>query len=1108
MIKKHLNCILSPLINSPAAWRLRGDPVASFSPKIIVLLFALLVSPVSLAAVCKYEIDNEWNTGFQAKVSIINNSNTAINNWEVNWAWSDGSSLVNGWDAVFDCVESRCDAKAPSYALTIGANQTATFGFIGAKGTRDTPVDRAIRINGTICGSANQAPTPVPTGPDSAKAAAILPAIMSLLLAPETSSSPLGVWELDGAESSLEYVSVKNSHNAEVNTFTQGADGVSALSGSIDRAGNAVLAIDLNDLETGVDTRNQRMRDFVFETELLPNAYVSVKLNPRSLSSMSVGESDIQNINGRLSLHGVTQDIQAEVIVAKTSETSLLVSTIKPILIDSKGFDFASGVEVLRNLASLASIGEAVPVYFRLRYELNTDPNTEPVLIASAPAAPSNLSGQYNPTSTNTLLGWQDNSTNESGFIVRRKTAAGLWRTIRNALPNASSYSDMLSGEGTYDYKVIAVNGSVPSAPSNVERVIAADLPDPDPTAEGQRLYNTQCDSCHGASGEGLGSFPALNTPRDVAAMIDYITEFMPLGDSDACDRQCAEQIALFIQTLWNNPPDTTPDGTACRADQPINYGARQLKILTRSEYQRSVEDLLGVDFDAAAGLSEDDKIGLFANNTHTSIVSSSYSNFLIVAEEIAQWSAARDFAPALSCSSFDQSCVNTFINQFAPRVFRRPLDSGESDTYTRLADGTLTGGDVKAGITMALEAMLSAPQFLYRHELGEPNPSNTDLDNDAFELTSYEMATFLAYTFTGSTPDQTLLDAASNNLLRSESEILNQAERLTELAEAKGVLGDFVGSWLGTDDLDIAAKDPSVWPGFDALVPHMKNEVRENFANVMLDRNQSFNALYDADFSYINQTLAQHYGIPGVSGNQMRRVATAERGGILANGAFMARWGEAVETSPIIRSVRVRRRMLCQDELPNPPAGTFAAREERLAALSEILRDPATTNRLKNHLLTEGPPCSNCHLEYINPLGFGMEDFDTVGNRRYADLNGNVIDATGQLFAPRDYSDTNDVEPFTGSKGLAQLMPSLSSAQSCLSKQMFRYISGVGHNNIDASNPEAPDLAEQERDGYACEIEKLTDAMMESSPRTMFERFSTLDAIRYRKAWSRSPSN
>ena len=364
-------------------------------------------------------------------------------------------------------------------------------------------------------------------------------------------------------------------------------------------------------------------------------------------------------------------------------------------------------------------------------------------------------------------------------------------------------------------------------------------------------------------------------------------------------------------------------------------------------------------------------------------------------------------------------------------------------------------------------------------------------------------MASFLAYTFTGSTPDDILLTAAANDQLRSEADILDQAIRLTSAAGAKSVMGDFVGSWLGTADLDVAGKDDNVWPGFSDMVPHMKNEIREVFAHIMLDSNESFSSFYTADYTFVNQPLAAHYGIPGISGDAMQRVATTDRGGILANGAFMARWGEAVETAPIIRSVRVRRRMLCQEQ-PDPPAGTFAAREQKLAELSELLQDPTTTNQVKYHRLTEDEPCTNCHLQYINPLGFGMEDFDTVGNVRSADLNGNTIDAIGDLYAPNDYNNVNEVEGFIGTRDLGQVLSTLPSAQACIPKQMFRYVMGVGHDSIDNDNPEGPALSDAEKTGYACEIENLTQSMMNDNPRAMLERFSTLEAVRYRKAWSR----
>jgi hypothetical protein len=363
-------------------------------------------------------------------------------------------------------------------------------------------------------------------------------------------------------------------------------------------------------------------------------------------------------------------------------------------------------------------------------------------------------------------------------------------------------------------------------------------------------------------------------------------------------------------------------------------------------------------------------------------------------------WSSERDFAPALDCATFDQACVEDFLTGLAPRLFRRPLTTDETALYQAIIDAH---GDTKAGIQLALEGMLSSPQFLYRHELGEPNPDNLTIDTDAYELTSYEMATFLSYTFAGTTPDQALLDAAANDELRSEAGILAQAQRLA--GEAKGVMGNFVGRWLGTADLELAAKDADVFPGFSELVPHMKREITEMFAHVMLDPAEQFSSLYNADFTFLNEPLATHYGLSGILGDELRRVSTQGRGGILANGAFLARWAESVETSPILRSVRVRRRMLCQNQ-PDPPAGTFAAREEKLAELSDFLQEPATTNRMKYHRLTEDAPCTSCHLEYINPLGFEHLAAISDTQRRLDELAGGVACSAapeGEEFALSD---------------------------------------------------------------------------------------------------------
>ena len=1024
----------------------------------IFALFLACIAQVASAAQCEYEIVDEWNQGFKAEVSIIN-AGEPITDWQIAWQWNDDSTLNHGWNADYDCSGSVCTVTPPGWFSQIGTGETFKFGFIGNKSANPAEI---VSLVSEICGNANG-------GNDSDV-----------------------LWLLDETRSSVQYVSVKKEHTAENNTFLAPSEDQPALSGSISSDGKAVFAIDLNDVSTGIDIRNSRLLALLFETEFLPTAWFTTQVDVGALDDMVAGDTAFQQLAGDLVIHGVRQAITAQVIVAKLSNSQISVSTTQPILIDSKQFDMAGGIEALRLVAGLSTIGESVPVYFHLHYTASQNAGVAPVNLPAIPEAPSDLAGSFDVTNLQANLQWQDNSSNETLFLVRRKPADGNWQTVAELNEGATALIEALPDAGEFDYKTIAVNNGMPSQPSNVQRVTVTEG---NQIVRGMQIYQNNCAGCHGVNGEGIGSNPSLNTERSVPAMIDYIRDFMPQGRPEDCDQTCSEDVAEYIQTLWVTE-------IACDTSlTPVSYGARQLKILTRFEYQNSVEDLVGIDYAVSEGLSADTQVGFFLNNTYAAIVPTSYSNYLLVAEEIAQWSAQRDFASVMSCTSYNQDCADAFVADVAPKFFRRPLEMDEIARYENMANGSHTGGDVKAGIQMALESLLSSPQFLYRHELGEANPSNAELDSGAFELTSYEMATFLAYTFIGSTPDDELLRAAANNELRTEAEIISQAQRLA--TGAKNVMGQFVGSWLGTQSLGEAAKDPGVWPGFDDLVPHMQNEINTTFAHIMLEPTEQFASLYNGDFTYLNATLAAHYNIDGVNGNEMQKTETQDRGGILASGAFMARWAEAEETSPILRSVRVRRRMLCQDQ-PDPPAGTFAAREQKLAELSDLLADPTTTNRLKYHRLTEDTPCTNCHLQYINPLGFGMEDFDSVGRIRTQDLNGNPIDASGELYAPVNYSEVNEMLSFAGAKGLGSVLAGLESAQACLPKQMFRYVMGVGHQEIDPANPEGTQLSDAEKSSYACEVDRLTDAMLNESPRAMLEKFGSLQAVRYRKAWVR----
>jgi len=1050
-----------------------------------------------------YQAQSNWGSGAQLQVTVVNNG-SSINNPTLSWSYSGSESLVSFWNAssvtqsgkIFTVIDNGSVSTGGSFDFNIIINNPGA-----------APSD--FLLNGVSC------KTPVGTGSVASSSVQTASSIKSSLSSsksstPNSSSSAgttnTAAWILDDSTSMLNMVTVKKEHVAEVGGFSQ-------LKGSVDKNGLATLQVDLNSVDTLNATRDSRIREFLFETSLLPHLYYSVQLNLAEINAMQAGSTSIQTLNGSLILHGANTTTPAQVLITKLNTGKISVTSLKPVLISAPLFDLKWGIEYIRSLVSPipSSIGHTVPIYFNLNFAANGNPAVAALNIPSIPTTPVNLNATNNSGGMVTLT-WADVSNNETGFIVRRKDNTGYWSKIQNLSSNQIMLEDLLSNTGTYDYKVIAINGSVPSSPTPIVTVIVDNITI-DPVITGKAHYQAMCTGCHGADAKGLGgAFPALNVKREGAlreSMINTIVATMPKGAAGTCDRACAENIVAYLDaTFWQEPPPVYNEEISCTA--PVNYGARQLRFLTREEYQNTINSLLGSGF-IVDSLPGDAMLGHFISNTQRVMNSGAYEQYLLTSEKIAKWSADRNFSGAVSCNNnFNQDCANKLINEFAPKVFRRSLDDQEKLIYASMANGSKTNGDVKAGMQLALEAMLAAPQFLYRHEVGEKNPANVSLTNDAYQLTAYEMATWLAYTYTNTTPDAQLLSKAASGALRQENEITAEITRLMQSTAFKEKLGTFVNNWLATDSLNNVAKDPGTYPtlNFNALIPHMQQELAVFFSDLMLDPNGKFETLYNADYTYVNGPLAQHYGINGVSGNQFVRVATTNRGGILANGGFMSRWADAIEPSPIRRAVRVRGRMLCQD-VQDPPANVGIGREQLLEIHKQELANPMTTNKRRFELVTSLETCKTCHEYIINPLGFGLEDFDSVGNPRTIDTKGNAVAASGTLYAPQAWSNNfaSTAYSFVGAKELGDTMATLPTAQRCLPQNLFRYTTGIGVEDGWQQHGDYVLVDEAEIKAYACDVQDLKHTMMEQSPRKMLEQLGVMDTVRYRKAWAR-PTN
>jgi len=776
-------------------------------------------------------------------------------------------------------------------------------------------------------------------------------------------------------------------------------------------------------------------------------------------------------------------------------------------------------------------------------------------------------------------------------------------------------------------------------------------------SARGKALYegtelldgdNLLCSVCHGVDGQG--NDPLTINPYLVGSKnaFDKISATMPPGEAIVCDGQCAADIEAYLLT-WE---PVVHEVMAC--GDHLTYGARQLKLLTREEYQNSMVDLVGIDFDLSKAVPDDTYIHGYSNHITAAATQVHVDNYMLNAEQVAAWSRENNFAGVIDCSSLSiDACADEFVDGFAMRAFRRPLTTGEANTVKSFFEENYSDSVVEAGIEVAMTAVLTSPIFLYRSEQGEavmaneydgrsyefvdasevftasdftdkrevfpdlstvtgsevfgatpmngaqpaklgkhmsfsgdgtlfkvsmravrepsgpypevnfrgpgfsidmivdwdefktiyfyipglggtselsfnksPTESKIEVyefeygpgqlipnspDVDAYELTPYEIATFLSYTYTGSTPDANLLEAAANNELDTNAQISLQIERLLSNPKSVQRMGNFAAQWLGSDGVLTEAKDTERYPELtDEIRRSMAQEVRELFTHVIFDDTQSIDNLYNSDYVFVDSILSEYYGLGSVAGDDFVKVdGMGERGGMLTTGAFHVTYATSDEASPIYRAVAAREHFLCQD-IPPPPAGVSVGREAaEEAAQAELDADWLSgnmTNRRRYHLLTQGEGCGGCHDEIINPLGFGMEDFDTIGRHRTLDLNNQTIDATGTLYGITNMYDFTQSLEFTGSKGLGHELSQLDNVKECFVSNMFRYAVGLGHHEIDKNNADLGELTPEEEADYSCSIVGMNESMTAANgnPKVMLQQLGALNLVRYRKEQAR----
>jgi len=354
-------------------------------------------------------------------------------------------------------------------------------------------------------------------------------------------------------------------------------------------------------------------------------------------------------------------------------------------------------------------------------------------------------------------------------------------------------------------------------------------------------------------------------------------------------------------------------------------------------------------------------------------------------------------------------SCAKTILSSLARRAYRRPVSEAElQDLLAAYREGR-NDGDFETGIGLGLRLMLMDPAFLFRVER---DPAGIAPDT-LYRVTDLELASRLSFFLWSSIPDDQLLDAAERGQLRDPAILQAQVRRMLADPRARSLVTNFAAEWLSLRVVEGVKPDPIVFPEFDdGLRLAFQRETELLLQNVLLG-DRSVLELLNADYTFVNERLARHYGIPDVYGDQFRRVTVTDgiRGGLLGQGSILTATSYPNRTSPVVRGKWILETLL--GSAPPPPPPDVPALPEPEAA-GKVL---SMRERLSEH--RKNPACAGCHAR-MDPLGFALENFDATGKWRTVESTGpadktrNPIDASGQL---------SDGTTFDGAKGLRRVL-------------------------------------------------------------------------------------
>lgn len=519
-------------------------------------------------------------------------------------------------------------------------------------------------------------------------------------------------------------------------------------------------------------------------------------------------------------------------------------------------------------------------------------------------------------------------------------------------------------------------------------------------------LLRQYCADCH-TGNEARGDFllPQDSNESSIVAqratwerLTDLITMgVMPPADTPQIPAGDKEKILSYADSVLlhaSRSEDTDP-------------GRVIVRRLNRFEYNNTIRDLLGINFEPADDFPSDD-VGYGFDNIGEILSLSPLlmEKYLLAAEKIAATAVKSASNPSPNLPSplaslithhprngtHSVDCLQDNLRPLVNKAFRRSISDEEFNHVIAPSLMALERGEsFEFAMQTALTAVLVSPHFLFRVESDEPSIESQNVR----VLSGYELASRLSYFLWSSMPDEELLEHAALGDLQSDTVLAAQIDRMLRDGKSLALTESFAVQWLHLKSLDDAQPSPQQFPEYNLAVKEdLKQETKSFFAYVA-QQDRSVLEFLDGQYTFLNERLASHYGIPGVVGNQFRQVSLTgtPRSGLLTHGSILTLTSFPTRTSPVKRGKWILEVMLDQPPPPPPPA---------LPSLAQTTEDTTTTLRQRLEIHRSNPACISCH-QVMDSLGFGMENFDPIGRWRTFDGQ-QPLDTTGQLPGGRSF--------------------------------------------------------------------------------------------------------